>query len=103
MTPHSTNPNLFNYFRAIEKCVGADNLMEAQWNKFIDFVGDDETNFVVYITSAFSATIYWSVGLLLLSFNFVPYFNRFKIQSDERIDWTKVLKVSWKEKKLDSK
>lgn len=59
----------------------------------IELFGDDEEALTVYWLSMTTSSVYWFFGMIFFSFNFIPYFKKFKHQPNEKVDFEKVFKV----------
>jgi len=63
------------------------------WNKFIDATGEGSIDVMIKVPLIFFTLFYWIVGGILFALNFIPFFNRFKIQRDKKVDTSKLTKV----------
>jgi hypothetical protein len=64
------------------------------WVTICTLIGDDQWNIVVWISPIVFNLLYWVVGAILFSFNFIPWFQKYKIQPEQKVDVQKCLKVS---------
>lgn len=90
---------MFLHFRHCQRFWGASgDFWQAQWDKFLDTVGEDPFNLWVYGTFVLSFGVYWLFGGIYTVMDLTSKpsaIRRYKIQpgTNEPVDNTKLLKV----------